>query len=101
MERVFLAVEQSDDTKQFAILTNEETEAEACAKAEEIAKQRRPNKTPHRYTTKQFLRVVRAESSERTQDEESADIKEHLANCLICDEENEVFCPFYWKAGKP
>jgi hypothetical protein len=27
-------------------------------------------------------------------------IEEHLANCLLCDEDNEVFCENYWKVGK-
>jgi hypothetical protein len=35
----------------------------------------------------------------QTHDAESAAIVRHLANCCHCDEENEVFCEFYWTAS--
>lgn len=33
-------------------------------------------------------------------DAESAAIRSHLANCDLCNEDYEVFCPGYWTAGR-
>jgi hypothetical protein len=45
-------------------------------------------------------RIKEAERERCKQDAESAAIRSHLGICDLCDEDNEVFCPFYWTAGR-